>query len=177
MTHLHAYKDGERLILVMENAGDQLENLIKSLLPGDMQQVRHLAEPDQAETPKLDFKSMDELPISPTPGNSPKFVRNKNNNQVGNLQEPDVQPETEGSDRIKLIGSQSTNESTSVMPDRKLVERMSIFQLRAFIRKHATDRRLLPFLTKLHTDYNQLEHTLHVKSEQSVRELAMVLVS
>lgn len=61
MKNMRVYKDGRRLVIVLEDAGAEMEDYVKHMLEGDIQKVEHLAPPPQMASPKLDLKKMQEI--------------------------------------------------------------------------------------------------------------------
>ena len=60
-TNLRAYRDGNRLVVVIENPTKNLESLVASLLSGDINSVKDLAEPKPMAKPKVDIDHMEEV--------------------------------------------------------------------------------------------------------------------
>ena len=61
MKNMRVYKDGRRLVIVLEDAGAEMEDYVKHMLEGDIQKVEHLAPPPQMAKPKLDLGKMQEI--------------------------------------------------------------------------------------------------------------------
>lgn len=62
MTNMRAYKDGKRLVIVLEDAGQAMEDCIMSLLSGNaIAPVEHLGTPPPMERKKVDIRSMSEI--------------------------------------------------------------------------------------------------------------------
>ena len=60
-TNLRAYKDGNRLVVVIENPTKNLESLVASLISGDINSVKDLGEPKPMAKPKVDVDHMEEV--------------------------------------------------------------------------------------------------------------------
>ena len=60
-TNLRAYRDGNRLVVVIENPTKNLESLVASLLSGDINSVKDLGEPKPMAKPKVDVDHMEEV--------------------------------------------------------------------------------------------------------------------
>lgn len=60
-TNLRAYRDGKRLVVVIENPTKNLESLVASLLSGDINSVKDLGEPKPMAKPKVDIDHMEEV--------------------------------------------------------------------------------------------------------------------
>lgn len=60
-TNLRAYRDGNRLVVVIENPTKNLESLVASLLSGDINSVKDLGEPKPMAKPKVDIDHMEEV--------------------------------------------------------------------------------------------------------------------
>ena len=66
-TNLRAYRDGNRLVVVIENPTKNLESLVASLLSGEINSVKDLAEPKPMAKPKVDIDHMEEVkPVKTT---------------------------------------------------------------------------------------------------------------
>lgn len=61
MTNMRAYKDGKRLVIVLEDAGQTMEDYVVSLLSGTLMPVEHLGPPPPMDRRKVDTGSMSEL--------------------------------------------------------------------------------------------------------------------
>lgn len=66
MQNMRAYKDGRRLVIVLEDAGAEMEDYIKDILTTELSKVEHLAPPPQMAKPKVDTGRMQEI----TPGHT-----------------------------------------------------------------------------------------------------------
>ena len=76
-TNLRAYRDGNRLVVVIENPTKNLESLVASLLSGDINSVKDLGEPKPMAKPKVDVDHMEEVkPVktASTPVSKPQPV-------------------------------------------------------------------------------------------------------
>lgn len=71
-TNLRAYRDGNRLVVVIENPTKNLESLVASLLSGDINSVKDLAEPKPMAKPKVDIDHMEEVKPASTPVSKPQ---------------------------------------------------------------------------------------------------------
>lgn len=85
---IRAYKDGQRMVLIIENPTRDLESLVASLISGEISAVKDLEAPKEMEKPSFDTKEMEEIKtpynkeetpapveISTTP-KLPRFVAN-----------------------------------------------------------------------------------------------------
>lgn len=68
-TNLRAYRDGNRLVLVIENPTKDLESIVGALISGEVNPVKDLTEPKPMAKPKVDVSQMQE--IAPKPEVSP----------------------------------------------------------------------------------------------------------
>lgn len=64
-TNLRAYRDGNRLVLVIENPTKDLESIVGSLISGEVNPVKDLTEPKPMAKPKVDISKMQEIPSKP----------------------------------------------------------------------------------------------------------------
>ena len=68
-TNLRAYRDGNRLVLVIENPTKDLESIVGALISGEVNPVKDLTEPKPMAKPKVDVDKMQE--VAPKPEVSP----------------------------------------------------------------------------------------------------------
>lgn len=72
-TNLRAYRDGNRLVLVIENPTKDLESVIGMLISGEINPVKDLAKPEPMAKPKLDIGNMQEVkPEKPAAPSAPE---------------------------------------------------------------------------------------------------------
>ncbi len=64
-TNLRAYRDGNRLVLVIENPTKDLESIVGALISGEVNPVKDLTEPKPMAKPKVDVSQMQEIPSKP----------------------------------------------------------------------------------------------------------------
>lgn len=70
-TNMRAYRDGNRMVLVIENPTQDLENLVAAMLTGEISSVKGLNEPKPMPKPKLDVKQMEEIKPVSRPNQTP----------------------------------------------------------------------------------------------------------
>lgn len=66
-SNMRAYRDGNRMVLVIENPTQDLEQLIAAMLTGEISSVKGLIEPKPMAKPKLDVRQMEEIKPAATP--------------------------------------------------------------------------------------------------------------
>lgn len=64
-TNLRAYRDGNRLVLVIENPTKDLESIVGALISGEVNPVKELTEPKPMAKPKVDVSQMQEIAPKP----------------------------------------------------------------------------------------------------------------
>lgn len=61
MTNMRAYRDGKRLVIVIEDPTKDLESLVAAMLTGEIKSVKDLDEPKKMARPEIDLKKMEEV--------------------------------------------------------------------------------------------------------------------
>ena len=61
MTNMRAYRDGRRLVIVIEDPTKDLESLVAAMLTGEIKSVKDLDEPKKMARPEIDLKKMEEV--------------------------------------------------------------------------------------------------------------------
>lgn len=61
MTNMRAYRDGRRLVIVIEDPTKDLESLVAAMLTGEIKSVKDLDEPKRMARPEIDLKKMEEV--------------------------------------------------------------------------------------------------------------------
>lgn len=61
MTNMRAYRDGKRLVIVIEDPTKDLESLVAAMLTGEIKSVKDLDEPKKMARPEIDLKKMKEV--------------------------------------------------------------------------------------------------------------------
>lgn len=65
MTNMRAYRDGKRLVVVIEDPTRDLEDLVGAMLTGEISSVKNLDQPKRMARPELDLKNMEEIKPQP----------------------------------------------------------------------------------------------------------------
>lgn len=88
MESIRIFKDGKRLHIVIDNADESMEELVRKLLGGqEMTAITGLSEPEMPETP--------EIPKSPDPAPEPTSEQtSKQDSDPGFKENPEPEPET-----------------------------------------------------------------------------------
>ena len=58
---MRAYRDGRRLVIVIEDPTKDLESLVAAMLTGEIKSVKDLDEPKRMARPEIDLKKMEEV--------------------------------------------------------------------------------------------------------------------
>lgn len=83
MENIRAYKDGNRLVIVIEDTNLQLEEFIKGVIIGALKPVEHLEHPEPMAVPKL--VTQDLQPLTPNHREPPRFVQQAQQEQEINV--------------------------------------------------------------------------------------------
>jgi len=180
MTNMKAYKDGNRLILVLENPDASLENLVKSFLMGIITPIEHLETPSPMAIPLMPSKDAVELEVtSPQVNKTPKFVQRSQDKSASmrtiNVANQEATNAAAPESTIQNIPNPVANEAEDTI-SMTTVYQMNIFALRDFLRKHHDDQRIRDFLIQRMRTTN-LELVLYTKTERELREIARELAS
>lgn len=135
-TNLRAYRDGNRLVLVIENPTKDLESIVGALISGEVNPVKDLTEPKPMAKPKVDLSQMQEIhapealkpepetsELQPVPNKEHKkapFVRKLEEQQAAakaNAEKPvvatQVKPQMQQTRKLEMVEGMQT---TAVKP-------------------------------------------------------------
>lgn len=194
-TAMKAYMDkNDRLIIIIDQPGAGLTELVKSFLGGSIPEVQHLDAPTPMSTPEIDTTGMKEI-IPPRQTAKPaKFIRNKNNSISVSSDKPAADasqktsadmisekttPEEMKPEEVK-VGENGTpvsisNNTAFAESSVQLVECMTVFELQDYLRARSNDEKLVAILAE--NTHAPLDFILHVKSEREIRAIAKKLAN
>lgn len=135
MTNMRAYKDGNRMVLIIENPTRDLESLVASLISGEISAVKNLEAPKEMAKPSFDTKEMEEIKaskeeapapveLSSTP-KLPRFVANlkeKEKQHNEEVKETEVNAQAEGPEKPMTSGEESDSKQSVSVEDAMNVE-------------------------------------------------------
>lgn len=199
-TAMKAYMDkNDRLIIIIDQPGAGLTELVKSFLGGSIPEVQHLDAPTPMSTPEIDTTGMKEI-TSPQQTTKPaKFIRNKENSTPVSSGKPsadaalkisadmisektkpeEAKPEKTKSEEAKVEENSTpvsvSNNTESTESSVQLVECMTVFELQDYLRARRNDEKLVAILAE--NTHAPLDFILHVKSEREIRDIAKKLAN
>lgn len=185
-TAMKAYMDkNDRLIIIIDQPGVGLTELVKSFLGGYIPAVQHLDTPPPMSLPDIDTTGMKEI-IPPKQSKLAKFIRNKEhvspvpNDETADTPQvspvEDKQEETVSAELRKEEEAVPASKDTSLAENNlQLIECMTVFELQDYLRSRSSDEKLVAILAeKVHAP---LDFVLHTKSEKEIRAIAQKLVN
>lgn len=150
---MRAFKDGNQLVIVLENAGADMERMIMSMLHGDMTQATHLTPPAPIPKPSFDMTNMQEL----GPSKPAKFI----------------QENQKSSDMRTVRLEEEQNVKTRIpKPD---FDCMNYFGLKQYLEQQERNPKLRNLLVeKYHTE--SLAFVVNTKGETELRKIAKSII-
>ena len=175
MENIRAYKDGNRLVMIIEDASSELESFIKDMLNGSVpKKVEHLSAPKPFSKPNIDTSKMVQL-------NRPESSDLHDHNENGVSRRSDGTHEKECNtheapcDKATTIHEEKKNITVEVSHTGKTkqeVLRMNIFELKDYLRNNRNNELLMYELRNIAPN-EDLDFFINVKPENSLRKLAL----
>ena len=178
MENIRAYKDGNRLVMIIEDASSELESFIKDMLNGSVpKKVEHLSAPKPFSKPNIDTSKMIQL-------NRPESSDLHDHNENGVSRRSDSTHEKEcnaheaprenDSDKATTIHEKKnvTVEVSHTGKTKQEVLRMNIFELKDYLRNNRNNE-LLKYELRNIAPNEDLDFFINVKPENSLRKLAI----
>lgn len=182
-TTMKAYMDShDRLIIIIDEPGTGLTELVKSFLGGSLPEVQHLDAPAPMQMPDISTEGMEEITPTQQVTKPAKFIRSKETTGVtsnGKVTAATAAPtpveKLEQKEPDKKCSTPS-EESTSVPEmNLQLIECMTVFELQDYLRSKGGDHKLIAILTeRMHAP---LDFILNTKSEREIRAIAQELAN
>lgn len=186
-TAMKAYMDkDDRLIIIIDQPGAGLTELVKSFLGGCIPAVQHLDTPVPMPTPDIDTTGLQEIDSQRQFTKPAKFIRKQesaspilddkatNPPQVSlaeDKHEERVPSETKKEKEITI----KPNNKLPIEHNTQLVECMTVFELQDYLRSRSNDEKLVAILAE--TVHTPLDFVLHTKSERELRAIAQKLAN
>lgn len=190
-TAMKAYMDkNDRLIIIIDQPGAGLTELVKSFLGGNIPEVQHLDAPAPMPTPEIDTTGMKEVAPSQQAAKPAKFIRNKETEEAapnGSAPEsqaapkPPAAPKPDKKRGRKAADADMKNSASSPESDAKpgmnvqLIECMTVFELQDYLRSRSSDQKLVAILAE--QVHAPLDFVLNTKSEREIRAIAQKLAN
>lgn len=152
--NMKVFRDGNQLVIVLENAGKELEGMLMSMIRGEIPKAEHLTPPAPIAKGRPDIENMKE-----TSKTGPaKFIQE--NRRSGDMRTVRLEEESP---------KRTDNVNTQLDPNT-----MNYFELRDFLQRQYKNEKLRNILaTKYHT---HLSFVLNTKSEAELRELVKTIL-
>lgn len=184
-TAMKAYMDkSNRLIIIIDQPGTGLTELVKSFLGGSIPEVQHLDAPAPMPTPEIDTTGMKEIAPTQQTAKSAKFIRNKEAAGTvpnGNPPETPAAPKPDKKRESKVpaadAGNHPSAQERAFEPamDVQLIECMTVFELQDYLRSRSGDQKLIAILAE--QVHAPLDFVLNTKSEREIRAIAQKLAN
>lgn len=185
-TAMKAYMDGNnRLIIIIDEPGAGLTDLVRSFLGGSIPEVQHLGAPAPMATPDIDTSGMKEMSPAQPAAKPAKFIRNKetaesvaaSSSTAEVLPPPDADKNPEHTmPRKATENNMSVDGNTAIREmNVQLIECMTVFELQDYLRSRSGDQKLVAILTE--QVHAPLDFVLHTKSEREIRAIAQKLAN
>lgn len=184
-TAMKAYMDkNNRLIIIIDQPGAGLTELVRSFLGGSIPEVQHLDTPAPMTTPEIDTTGMKEVVPLQHVAKTAKFIRNKEAAETapnGNSPETPAAPKPNKKSECKVQDTDAGNSSSvprSVSEpgmNMQLIEYMTVFELQDYLRSRSGDQKLIAILAE--QVRAPLDFVLNTKSEREIRAIAQKLAN
>lgn len=173
MENMRVFRDGNQIVIVLENASEALEQCVMSMVNGVVPEVTHLSAPRPMQPPKINTKAMTEV----RPAVKAKFIERQERTS-SDMRTVQITDEAVHATKQPEVQREANNAKTVEAPTAKLVpniEHMNIFELREFLNSHQKSP-ALPAILMRTARTNNLSFVLNVKGEQELREIARQIV-
>lgn len=170
MENMRVFRDGNQIVIVLENASEALEQCVISMVNGVVPETTHLSAPRPMKPPKIDTKTMAEV----RPAAKAKFIERQERTSS------DMRTVQVTGDKNRPMAERAEEKTEQAVPARKPdnaapdIEHMNIFELREFLNRHK-DSPALPAVLMRVARTNSLVYALNVKGERELRQIAMQL--
>lgn len=180
---MRVFKDGNQLVIVLDNAGEAMEKMVMGLINGEIPQATHLSPPAPISKKRPDISSMKEV----TPAKPAKFIQESQKSsdmRTVRLEEDpeekakeereknmDAQPsKEEGVKQNPNFAAEKSEEGSIKEAPLKDPKFMNYFELRDFLESNRDNTDLKELLmTRYYTD--DLMFVINTKGERELREL------
>lgn len=152
---MKVFRDGNQLVIVLENAGKELEGMVMSMIGGNIPKVEHLSPPAPIPKERPDIENMKEM----SQAKPAKFIQE--NRRSGDMRT--VRLEEEHTDRANMMAQR---------PD---PYRMNYFELKTFLEAQSVNRKLRETVAKKYHTGN-LAFVFNTKGETELRALATAIL-
>lgn len=184
-TAMKAYMDkNNRLIIIIDQPGAGLTELVKTFLGGSIPEVQHLDAPAPMTTPEINTTGMKELAPSQQAAKSAKFIRNKEAaGSAPNANPPETPAATKPDQKMEHKVQDTDADNSTSVPGRvsepgmdvQLIECMTVFELQDYLRSRSGDQKLIAILAE--QVHAPLDFVLNTKSEREIRAIAQQLAN
>lgn len=152
---MKVFRDGNQLVIVLENAGKELEGMVMSMIGGNIPKVEYLSPPAPIPKERPDIENMKEM----SQAKPAKFIQE--NRRSGDMRT--VRLEEEHTDRANMMAQR---------PD---PYRMNYFELKTFLEAQSANRKLRETVAKKYHTGN-LAFVFNTKGETELRALATAIL-
>lgn len=173
MENMRVFRDGNQIVIVLENASEALEQCVISMVNGVVPEATHLSAPRPMQQPKVNTSTMTEV----RPAAKAKFIerqeRTSSDMRTVQVTGDKICPMTQQAETLKAStsASESKPDLKKPAPD---IDHMNIFELREFLSQHK-DSPALPAALMRIARTQSLTYVLNVKGEQELRQIAQQL--
>lgn len=178
-TAMKAYMDkNDRLIIIIDQPGAGLTELVRSFLGGSLPEVQHLDAPAPMTTPEIDTTGMKEVTPPQQTAKHAKFIRNKEATETAPKENTPKQEKREGRKAQNAdAGNNAIVPKSTSGPgmDVQLIECMTVFELRDYLRSRSGDQKLIAILAE--QVHAPLDFVLNTKPEREIRAIAQKLAN
>lgn len=175
-TAMKAYMDkNNRLIIIIDEPGAGLTELVRSFLGGSIPEVQHLDAPAPMTTPEIDATGMKEVVPSQPAAKPAKFIRNKEAAETPAAPKPDKKKEDKVRDTDAGNTACEPGSAAKTRMDVQLIECMTVFELQDYLRNRSGDQKLIAILAE--QAHAPLDFVLNTKSEREIRAIAQKLAN
>lgn len=151
---MKVFRDGNQLVIVLENAGKEMENMIMSMINSDIPKAEHLSPPAPIPKERPDIENMKEVSTKPA-----KFIQE--NRRSGDMR------------TVRL--EEERTEHANTVTRRPDPYRMNYFELKTFLEAQSANRKLRETVAKkYHT--GDLAFVFNTKGETELRALAAAIL-
>ena len=152
---MKVFRDGNQLVIVLENAGKELEGMVMSMIGGNIPKVEHLSPPAPIPKERPDIENMKEM----SQAKPAKFIQE--NRRSGDMRT--VRLEEEHTDRANM------------MEQRPDPYRRNYFELKPFLEAQSANRKLRETVAKKYHKGNRAL-VFNTKGETELRALATAIL-
>ena len=177
MENMRVFRDGNQIVIVLENASEALEQGVRAMVNGAIPTATHLSAPRPMQPPHIDTDAMTEV----RPKVKAKFIERQEQRASSDMRTVQI---TKDSEERKHDAHPAETPKQEEVPSNPVgvapqeapnVEQMNVFALRSFLKANQAHP-ALPGILMRAARTTDLSFVLNVRGEQELRAIARQLV-